>query len=127
MAEILFVKKQQVIDFLTSRDLEDHVIKWKCPRCGTVNLGAYYSHGSPCGGCNDFVFPRLNLKEIIKDENEATEIAKEIGRYSERIIRKMEIITDLESELSEERSELEDIRDELRELKSCMKKVKEDW
>ena len=118
MTEILFTTRQQVIDFIKSRDQEDHEIKWKCPTCGTENLGAYYSHGSPCGGCDKFIFPRLNLKEILKDDKEADEIAKEIKNYGERIDRQREIISDLEGELADEKSTLNELRDELRGLKS---------
>jgi peptidoglycan hydrolase CwlO-like protein len=129
MNEIIFVKKQQVIDFLKARSIEDHEIKWTCPSCGTINLGAYYSHSSPCGGCNKFIFPRLNLKEVLKDDNEATEIAKEIKSFNARIERQWDIIEELEDELSSEKRKLDELKDELKTLKSCnMSKVKAaDW
>ena len=127
MNEILFTTRQQVIDFIKSRNQEDHEIKWKCPKCGTENLGAYYSHGSPCGGCDKFVFPRLNLKEILKDDKEASDIAKEIKEYNDRIARQREVIDDLRGELADEECALSELRDELKGLKSCdMSKVK-DW
>jgi len=128
VADILITSKRQLLDFLKARNIDDGEIKWTCPVCGTVNLGAYYSHSSPCGGCDKFVFPRLNLKELLKDEQEANEIAKEIASYGKRIDRQREVISDLESDLTDERRRLEDLRDELRSLKSCdMKKVREDW
>lgn len=127
MSEILFTTRQQVIDFVKSRNQEDHEIKWKCPHCGTINVGAYYSHGSPCGGCDKFVFPRLNIKEILKDDEEADMIAKEIKKYGDRISRQREIIADLEGDLEDERSALRDIQDELKELKTCSMIKVRDW
>ena len=128
MGEIVFTSRQQVIEFLKSRNWDDGDIKWKCPECGTTNIGAYYSHGSPCGGCDKFVFPRLNLKEILKDGVEAGEIAKMIKEYSGRIARQKEVIDDLRSEIADEENTLDDLREDLRSLKSCnMKKVKVDW
>lgn len=125
MPEILITSRQQVIDFLKARSVEDTEIKWKCPRCGTVNLGAYYSHGSPCGGCDNFVFPRLNLKQILRDNEEASEIAKQIKTYFGKIMHQKEIIEDLRCDLRDEERRLDDLRDELKSLKSCdMDKVK---
>lgn len=124
MTDIHFTKKQQVIDFLKARNVEGGEIKWTCPRCGAVNFGAYYSHEAKCGGCDKFRFPRLNLK----DEKEATEIAKEIDRYKTKISNQYEVVDELECELSEERRKLDDLKEELRDLKTCdMNKIKAEW
>lgn len=125
--QIHFTSRQQVIDFLKSRNIDDGEIKWTCPACGTVNIGAYYSHESPCGGCTKFAFPRLNLKELLKSDQEADEIAKEIKSYGDRISRQKEVVSDLESELSEEKMALDDLIDEFRALKSCNTKAVKAW
>ncbi len=30
----------------------DTEVWWTCPKCGTRNLGIYYSHSRPCVGCD---------------------------------------------------------------------------
>lgn len=119
MTDLFFTSRQQVIDFLQSRDQEDHEIKWKCPSCGTENLGAYYSRESQCGGCDKFVFPRLNLKKILEDADEVVELAVYRKSLIARIDRKKEIADDLESDLDDERREIRELKDELRQLEKC--------
>lgn len=126
-AQIHFTTRQQVIDFLKSRNIEDGEIKWTCPVCGTVNHGAYYSHEARCGGCDKFTFPRLSLKEFLKKDEEATEIAKELERYRERISLQREVIEDLEADLAKEKEELENLKDEFSALRSCNTKKVRVW
>ena len=125
MSEIIITTRQQAIDFLKARSIEDTEIKWTCPECKTVNLGAYYSHASPCGGCEKFVFPRLNLKVLLEADAEADEIARELKYYRERIDHQRAVVNELESELSEEKETLNRLITELKGLKSCdMNKVR---
>jgi hypothetical protein len=119
MTEIIFTTRQQVINFLKSRNQEDCEIRWTCPECKTVNLGAYYSHVSPCGGCKEFVFPRLNLSKLLEDASEVAELAKYRNSLIARIDRKKEIASDLRSELADEESEIRELKDELRQLEKC--------
>jgi hypothetical protein len=129
MSETVIKTKKELIAFLKARSVEDAEIKWTCPKCGTVNLGAYYSHESRCGGdrCT-FVFPRLNLRKVLESEEEATQIAKELQEYRRKIESQYEIIDDLECELGEERRRLESLKEELRDLKTCdLQKVKAEW
>lgn len=119
MREIWLHTRQQVIDFLKSRNQEDCEIRWICPECKTVNLGAYYSHVSPCGGCKEFVFPRLNLSKLLEDASEVAELAKYRNSLIARIDRKKEIASDLRSELADKESEIRELKDELRQLEKC--------
>jgi len=119
MAEICFTSRQQVIDFLKSRNQDDGDIKWKCPECGTINIGAYYSRSSRCGGCVKFEFPRLNLKKLLEDGQEVAELAACRKSLIARIDRKREIVSDLQSDLADEESELSELKDELRQLERC--------
>ena len=119
MSDIIFTTRQQVIDFLQSRSQEDCEIRWTCPECKTVNLGAYYSRVSPCGGCDKFVFPRLNLAKLLEAANEVTELAKYRSSLIARIDRKKEIVSDLRSELADEENEIRELKDELRQLDKC--------
>ena len=58
---IILTNRIQVIDFLQGKPDADAEIKWTCPRCGTQNVGAYHSHETPCGGCDQYRFIRLSL------------------------------------------------------------------
>lgn len=126
--EILIRTRQELIDFLKARSIEDSEIKWVCPKCGTTNNGAYHSHETRCGECGKFSFPRLSLKKTLNDEKEASEIAKEVCQYKRKIERQYEVIGDLEEELYEEKRRLDELKEELASLKSCdMEKVVPGW
>jgi hypothetical protein len=129
MVEIIIKTRKQLIEFLKARSAEDAEIKWTCPTCGNVNIGAYYSHETRCGadGCK-FQFPRLNLKKVLESDAEATQIANEIKSYRERISLQYEVVEELECELGEEKRRLESLKDELADIKTCdMERVKADW
>ena len=91
----------------------DTEVWWTCPKCGTRNLGIYYSHSRPCVGC-DYEHPpageagRPGDDELLRD--------KEIKEHKARIERLQAILDNLLGEVNELEEEIANEERELRAL-----------
>src|SRR5690606_21067557 len=91
----------------------DTEVGWTCPKCGTRNLGIYYSPYRPCVGC-DYEHPpageggRPADDELLRD--------KEIKERKARIEHLQAILDNLLGEVNELEEEIANEEQELRAL-----------
>lgn len=116
--QIILTTRGQVIDFLKTRPDVDIEIRWTCPECEALNVGAYHSHTTLCWNCGKYAYPRLYLsRKGVKKSMLATAAAEErrhwiIGRLKEidgEIQGHHDEIFMLDMEINELNKELQDI------------------
>ncbi|HRD26510.1 MAG TPA: hypothetical protein PLA39_09585 [Methanoculleus sp.] len=92
----------------------DTEIWWTCPECGRKNFGIYYSHTSPCAGC-DFEHPPAGEVEDSAGHDEALRL-KAVQDHKSRIANLRAIRDDRLCEASELEAQIAIEERELRAL-----------
>ncbi len=106
--QITLTSTEDLRAFLAKRGitLEEMLITWTCPKCGTLNYGAYYSHPVKCHVCIDFEFPKLSTQEA--DPNGAIRAKiDELTREKREIEDKMSCHYNAIAELEEQDTDIE--------------------
>ena len=96
----------------------DTEVWWTCPKCGTKNLGIYYSHSRPCTGC-DYEHPPAGEVGCLGDDELLRD--KEIWEHKARIEWLQAILDDLLGEANELEEEIANEERELRALQPVSK------
>lgn len=109
--EIILRTQEEVNQFLLSKGIQEisDEYTWVCPKCLTENLGAYFSHETPCVKCKKFAHPRLgeiadhgaeafkDIKKKLRDQEQ--EIRDEIREFEDALAEKEEDLLKIQKEI----------------------------